>query len=130
MFNLEQELLDLYLPDIDWTRYEIVKIDRIEDENIAPYTGRVSFYVVEKNVKPNGYENKKIVSKWFYEYKKIRDFQVRTKVATLHIKRRKWYCEEENKTISEDLNVNYKSTHAPEDLLFFFNHSLNDEKWV
>ncbi len=76
------------------------------------------------------YEDKNIVSKWFYETKKIRDFQVRTKVATLHIKRRKYYSEEEKRIISEDLKVNYKSTHAPEDLLIFFDHSLNDEKWV
>jgi hypothetical protein len=55
---------------------------------------------------------------------------VRTKVATLHITRRKWYSEKENKTISEDLSVNYKATHAPEDLVFFLNHSLNHEKSV
>lgn len=130
MFNLEQELLELYLPDIDWTRYEIEKIERVEDNNILPFTGRINFFVVEKNIKPKWYEDEKIVSKWFYKTKKIRDFQVRAKVATLHIKRRKYYSEEEKRIISEDLKVNYKATHAPEDLLIFFDHSLNDEKWV
>jgi hypothetical protein len=38
MINLEQELLELYFPDIDWSRYEIENIEKIEDNNIAPFT--------------------------------------------------------------------------------------------
>lgn len=128
MKNLELELLELYMPDIDWSRYEIEKIEKIEDNNIFPYTWRISFFVVEKNINPVWYENQKLISKWFYDTQKIRDFQVRTKVATLHIKRRKWYNEDSKQTISEDLKVNYKWTHAPEDLLFFFKDYSNPEK--
>ena len=53
---------------------------------------------------------------------------MRTKVATLHITRRKWYSQEEKRTISEDLDTNYKATHAPEDLVFFLKDSLNQEE--
>jgi hypothetical protein len=38
MFNLEQELLELYMPDIDWTRYKIEKIEKIEDNTLHPFT--------------------------------------------------------------------------------------------
>jgi len=38
MKNLELELLELYMPDIDWSRYEIEKIEKIEDNDIFPYT--------------------------------------------------------------------------------------------
>lgn len=130
MQNLEKELLELYMPDIDWERYEIEKIERIEDNKISPFTGRVNFFIVEKNIKPKGQEDEKLVSKWFYETKKIRDFQVRTKIATLHIKRRKWYNEAKKIIVSEDLKVNYEATKSPEDLIFFFENCLKTEKLV
>lgn len=119
MENLEKELLNLYMPDIDWIRYEIEKIERIEDDKISPFTGRVIFFVVEKYLKPKWQETEKLVSKWFYDIKKIRDFQVRTKITTLHIKRRKWYNEDKKVIVSEDLKVNYETTKSPEDLIFF-----------
>lgn len=130
MENLEKELLELYMPDIDWTRYEIEKIEKTEDTKISPFTGKINFYVVEKNIKPKWQEKAKLISKWFYDIKKIRDFQVRTKIATLHIKRRKWYNEDKKVIVSEDLKVNYKETKTPEDLIFFFENCLNDEKLV
>ena len=128
MENLERELLKLYMPDIDWDRYELEKIEKVEDDTISPYTWRISFYITEKNIKPSWYEWETVISKWFYPTKKVRDFQVRTKVATLHIKRRKWYLVDKNKTISEDLTFNYRATSAPEDLLFFLKDCLKQEK--
>ena len=130
MENLEKELLELYMPDIDWTRYEIEKIEKITDDKISPFTGRINFFITEKNIKPTGQEKEKLISKWFYDTKKIRDFQVRTKIATLHIKRRKWYNEDKNVTVSEDLKVNYEGIKSPEDLIFFFENCLKTEKLV
>ena len=127
MINIEQEFLELYMPEINWNRYEIENIERIEDKTIRPFTWRVHFYVVEKNIKPEWYENKKIVSKWFYKSKKIKDFQARTRIATVHIKKRKWYDEEGKKTVSEELNVEYKK-QSPDDLIFFFKNYLKAEK--
>jgi len=129
MINIEQEFNELYMPEIDWTRNEIENIEKIKDENISPFVWRVSFFVVEKNIKPKWYENKKLISKWFYKTRKIKDFQVRDKIATVHIKRRKWYDEETKKTVSEDMNFNYKK-QSPDDLINFFLSSLNHEKWV
>ena len=127
MVNIEQEFLELYMPDIDWTRYEIENIERLEDWRIRPFTWRVNFYVVEKNIKPKWYEGKKIVSKWFYKSKKVRDFQARTRIATVHIKKRKWYDEEAKKTVSEEMKVNYEK-QSPDDLIFFFKNYLKAEK--
>lgn len=129
MINIEEEFKELYMPEIDWTRNEIEKIERIEDKNISPFTWRINFYITEKNTKPKLYENKKIVSKWFYKTRKIKDFQVRDKIATLHIKRRKWYNEEEKKVVSEDINFGYKK-QSPDDLINFFLNSLMNERWV
>lgn len=127
MINIEQEFLELYMPEIDWNRYEIENIERIEDTTIRPFTWRVDFYVVEKNIKPKWYENKKIVSKWFYKSKKVKDFQARTRIATVHIKKRKWYDEEAKKTVSEELKEEYKK-QSPNDLIFFFKNYLKAEK--
>lgn len=130
MENLEQALLDLYMPDINWDRYEIENIETIEDESISPFTWRVNFYVVEKNIKPQWHEEELLLSKWFYETKKVRDFQVRTKIGTLYIKRRKWYNKDKREIVYEDLNIEYEETKSPEDLIFFFTDCLKAEKWV
>jgi hypothetical protein len=129
MINIEQEFQELYMPDIDWTRNKIENIERLKDDNISPFVWRVNFFVVEKNIKPTWYEDKNIVSKWFYETRKIKDFQVRDKIATVQIKRRKWYDTENKKTISEDIDFVYKK-QSPNDLVNFFLSSLMNEKWV
>lgn len=127
MINIEQEFQELYMPDIDWTRNKIEDIEKIKDNNISPFVWRVNFFVVEQNIKPKWYENKKIISKWFYKTRAIKDFQVRDKIATVYIKRRKWYDEENKKIVSEDINFNYKK-QSPDDLVNFFLNSLKAEK--
>ena len=42
---------------------------------------------------------------------------------------RKWYDEENNKTVSEDIDFGYKK-QSPDDLVNFFLSSLKNEKWV
>ena len=130
MDSLARELAEAYMPDIDWDRYEIEKIEKIQDKSIEPFTWRVNFFVVEKNIKPEWYENdKNIISKWFYNTKKVKDFQVRTKIATLNMKRRKWYNPKNKKIISKDIDFGYKR-QSPDDFINFFQSFLKDEKWV
>jgi hypothetical protein len=119
------------MPDINWDRYEIENIETIEDESISPFTWRVNFYVVEKNIKPQWHEEELLLSKWFYETKKVRDFQVRTKIGTLYIKRRKWYNKDKREIVYEDLNIEYEETKSPEDLIFFLPTvwKLKNEYW-
>lgn len=129
MLDIEKEFKELYMPEIDWTRNEIEKIEKIKDENIRPFIWRVNFFVVEKNIKPKWYEKSRIISKWFYKVRKIKDFQVRDKIATLQIKRRKWYNEDSKKIISEDMLFWYKKQSC-DDLVNFFLSSLKIEKWI
>ena len=58
--NFEKELLELYIPDIDWIRYEIEKIKRIINYEISPFIGRINFFITEKNIKPTGQEYDRI----------------------------------------------------------------------
>jgi hypothetical protein len=125
--DIGQDLLEIYLPDIDWTRYQLEQIGRIEDTNILPFTWRLNFFVVEKNIIPDEYSNLAVVSKWFYEVQKMKDFQARTKIVTVHMKRRKWYSSTQKKSISQDIDFGYKQ-QSTEEMIFFFTNSLNKEK--
>lgn len=48
-----QVFLDNFLPEgIDWSRYELVEIRRISDDDIPPFIGRLEFHIEEKNKVP------------------------------------------------------------------------------
>lgn len=60
------ELLGEYLPkELDISRYDLEKIEKDDDdEKYSPFLGYRGIYLIEKNIKPQGFEhNKNVVSK-------------------------------------------------------------------
>lgn len=123
---METESLKLllweYLPtNFDLEKYELEKIEK--DENLDkyhPFLWKIDIYFKEKNIKPEKYKNNpNIISKWFYDYKNIKDSSVRFKLTELHIKQRKWYDTVNNKVIkSNKIELDWiKST--PENIFFY-----------
>ena len=65
MENIYQEMLELFLPkEIDWSRYKLLKVERIKDETISPFVWRLEFYIEELNIVPSTeeYKWKQIIS--------------------------------------------------------------------
>jgi len=125
------ELVWLYLPKgIDINLYDIVKVENIDldNEETFPFLWEVHFYLEEKNIKPKIEWIDDLESKWFYEEKIIKDFNVRDKLWFFHIKRRKWYSKTKNEIISNDLDIVEKETKTPRDLLFFLKDYLKQVK--
>lgn len=118
----EEEILKIFMPEeIDWNRYELIKVEKIEDETISPFVWRLYFYIEEKNIVPKEekYYWKQIISKWFYPNKKIHDFPVRDKIATLIVKRRKWQEKTWWEIINKELEITYPWTQSTKTLLAF-----------
>lgn len=116
------ELLSEYLPkELDIDRYDLERIEKDDDrEKYKPFLGYRGIYLVEKNIKPIGYEgNKNIISKGFYEYKVLMEVPVRFRKGRIFIKKRKWYDTEAKKVISSD-DIEYKGSKALEDIIFFY----------
>lgn len=117
-----RELLYLFLPEeIDWNRYDIIEAKKIEDTTILPFTWRLEFWIEEKNIIPSNLEKKwvKIESKWFYDPVRIFDFPVRSKLAKLVIKRRRWINKDTLEYLNTPINFKEDSTMTSKELVDF-----------
>lgn len=117
-----KELLYLFLPEeIDWNRYDITATKKIEDKDILPFTWRLEFWIEEKNIVPPDLDKKwvKIESKWFYDPVRIFDFPVRSKLAKLVIKRRRWINKETWEYLNTPINFKEDSTMTSKELVAF-----------
>ena len=116
------ELLGEYLPkELDIDRYDLEKIEKDDDhEKYSPFLGYRGIYLVEKNIRPAGFENNKdVISKGFYDFKTLMEVPVRYRVGRIFIKKRKWYDQVNKKVISSD-DIEYRGSKALEDLIFFY----------
>jgi hypothetical protein len=116
------ELLWEYLPkELDIDKYDLEKIEKDDDpKKYLPFLWFRWIYLVEKNIKPSGYENNKdVISKWFYDYKALIEVPIRFRVWRIFIKKRKWYDSKNKKVITSD-NIEFKGSKALEDLIFFY----------
>lgn len=136
-----QDLLDLILPqEINWNKFDLIKIEEIEDKNISPYKWRLNFVIQEKNIPPvlqtkdeNGEINKVselnnipiIQSKWFYLPKQLNDFPLRNKLATLTVINRRWIDKNTNKYLkNNNTDIIYNWTKSVFTLLDFLKWDL------
>lgn len=128
--NAMREMLFTYLPkEINIDKYELDKIDEEENrEKYAPFSWQKKIYLIEENIKPKWYENNKdIISKGYYNYKKLIEFPINFRRWVVYVKQRKWYDTKNNKVITSD-NIEYKWSKAIDDLIFFYRHWLIPEK--
>lgn len=128
--NAMKEMLDTYLPkEINIDKYELDKIVKEENrKKYSPFLWLKEIYLIEKNIKPKWYEdNKNIISKGFYDYKKLIEFPINFRRGIIYVKQRKWYDTINKKVITTD-NIEYKWSKALDDLIFFYRHWLIPEK--
>ena len=96
------DLAELILPEEIFYYFDIV---RIESEST-----QVDVYLDEKNLKPEGFELVKLISKGFHSIITIQDFPLRDKALFLHVRRRRWYSELTQKSVERDWESVAKGT--------------------
>lgn len=104
-------LIRLILPQEIFDYFEIIKIDIAEKE--------VHVYLDELPLKPEGFENKKLLSKGFHPTATIQDFPIRDKAMYLHVRRRRWLEESSGQVISRDWDTVAKGTRLTKDFAIF-----------
>lgn len=95
-------LLQLLLPPELFEYFEIILIETQEKE--------VHVHLDELNIKPDGFEKEKLISKGFHPSVIIHDFPIRDKAMFLHVRRRRWLVESSGQLISRDWNTVAKGT--------------------
>lgn len=107
------ELLKIFFPkEIDWERYELIKVNEIDDTSLSPYIWRLEFILQEKNIVPQWLRPhwERIISKWFYPPKSITDFPVRDRLARLILIKRRWMNKATKEYIQSNFELNYSWT--------------------
>ena len=89
-----QSLIQLILPPEIFDYFEITNLV-VEDRSVG-------VYLDERDIKPSGYSDKKLISKGFHSESIIQDFPIRNKAVFLHIRRRRWLVESTKEVVSRD----------------------------
>ena len=104
-------LIKLLLPTEIFDYFEISNIEVGEKE--------VNVHLDEIDIKPEGYENEKLISNGFHLAAIIQDFPLRDKAMFLHVKRRRWLVESSGKAISRNWDTVAKGTRYTKDFATF-----------
>jgi len=104
-------LLKLFLPDLLFTYFDLVKQEKKEDS--------IHLYFEEYNDSSFIEANIKVHSKGFYQQSTVQDFPIRGKSVYLHIKRRKWMNIETKEILFRDWNMVAKGTRMTSDFATF-----------
>ncbi len=104
-------LIQLLLPPEIFEYFEIV--------NVEVNNREVHVHLDEQDIKPEGYELVKLISKGFHSTSIIQDFPIRDKAMFLHVRRRRWYCEPTGKTVERDWDSVAKGTRLTKDFATF-----------
>ena len=91
-------LVKYILPEEIFNYFEIIKI-----EEQAPK--ELHIYLDESAIIPDGYSTFTLSSKGFHLEALIKDFPIRNRAVTLHVRRRRWLIEETNAVVSRDWNL-------------------------
>jgi hypothetical protein len=107
----QSTILDLMFPE--------GLLDYFEITNYKKSPEKISFYMEEKNIKPEEYKTAKLTSKGFYKEQTIEDFPLRGHQVTLKVKRRRWTNEDSGKIISRDWDIVAKGTRKTQEFASF-----------
>ena len=91
---MDLELLKLLFPEGIFDYLNIVKYTEI--------SGKLHFYLEEKNILPEEYKSEQATSKGFTDEIIIEDFPLRGKEVLLHIKRRRWTLKQSGDIVKRD----------------------------
>lgn len=88
---MERELLSLLLPAGLVEHFDLVLVERMTDG--------YHLYLDQKNIPPAELQGHKLASKGFLDDAVLRDFPLRGQACFLHLRRRKWYDHDTQKTV-------------------------------
>ena len=91
------DLLKLILPEMLVEHFDLVKSEQLE--------GKLKLYFEERNVVPQEFKTRQLVSKGFHNEVIIQDFPLRGKFVYLHMKRRRWTDKQTKQIVQRDWNV-------------------------
>lgn len=111
-----QSLLKLLLPSELFDYFEITNLV-VDDRSVA-------VFLEERDIKPKGYQNKKLTSKGFHPEAIIQDFPIRNKAVFLHVRRRRWFVEPGGEVISKDWNLIAEGTRYTQSFANFLKELL------
>ncbi len=108
---MDAKIIELLFPEGLLEYFEILEYKKD--------SGKIHFYLQEKNIVPMGYNGTELLSNGFYSEVIIEDFPLRAQQVDLHIKRRRW-IERSNKTsVSRDWNLVAKGTRMTQEFASF-----------
>jgi len=109
--SIYKELVELLLPEDILNHFDVTDFKK---EGIE-----LRIYLEEKNIPPEEYKDQHIRASGFANEVKIKDFPLRSKLVTLHIKRRRWLLVDENRKITRDLSLNTPGTRLSQEFSDF-----------
>ena len=109
--SIYKELVELLLPE-DILKY--FDVTEFKKEGID-----LRIFLEEKKDPPEEHKNKHIRANGFLNEVKIKDFPLRSKMVTLHIKRRRWLLVDENKKVTRDLSLTTPGTRLSQEFSDF-----------
>lgn len=95
--NNYKQLVGFLLPEGILEYFEITKYSQTGNN--------FNIFLEEKNIVPQEYKSHKLLSKGFYPEICIQDFPIRDKALFLHIKRRRWLDQINNKLVSRNWDL-------------------------
>ncbi|MDH5366634.1 MAG: transposase [Cyclobacteriaceae bacterium] len=104
-------IYDYLLPEGITEYFEVSTVHQKEDV--------LTLVLEERNIYPEGYQDKKLESKGFYPSSFLEDFPIRKNKVYLEIRRRKWRDSETGTTVSRDWHLTAKGTSYTKEFASF-----------
>ena len=109
--NAYIELAECLLPEEMIEYFEVVKVDKT--------TERLDVTLEERNNGVFGYESGQLRSNGFYEESIVRDYPVRGRKMSFHVKRRRWIEVETGKSVSRRWDLVAEGTRFSKEFAAF-----------
>ena len=114
--NAYIELAECLLPEEMIEYFEVVKVDKT--------TERLDVTLEERNTGVFGYESGQLRSNGFYEESIVRDYPVRGRKMSFHVKRRRWIEVETGKSVSRRWDLVAEGTRFSKEFAVFLKDML------
>jgi len=109
--DIYRDLVEVLLPEELLKHFDLTDFKQVGIE--------LKIYLEEKNIPPEKYKDVHIRANGFVPEVEIKDFPIRTKLVTLHIKRRRWLLVEEKKKVMRDLDLKTPGTRLSNEFAAF-----------
>lgn len=110
------ELAECLLPEDMVDYFEVIKVERTDDT--------LDVTLEERDLGIEGYSCGQLRANGFYEESTVRDYPVRGRKMTFHVKRRRWVEVETGKSVSKHWDIVAKGTRFSKEFAAFLKDML------